>query len=211
MRSRTIPPTTLLLALALVAGGACSTKETPATDTAAPVASPDTTARVDSAAMATGAVAHGGWTDGQILAYAAAASRAEIAEGKLAAAKATNAGVKAFARQMQSEHQTMLKDGESFAASHNITPDTTKDEVRDLAKGAQDQVKDLTDKAAGADWDKKFLDNQIEDHKSVLDKLQDAAKNTTNADLQAQLTKATGKVQEHLTKAQALKEKYPGG
>ena len=207
MRSRTTHPTTLLLALALAAGGAFSTKETPATDTAAPVTAPDTTAaRVDSAA-----VAHGGWTDAQILAYAAAASRAEIAEGKLAASKATNAGVKSFARQMSTDHQAMLADGESFAKSHDITPDTTKDDVTGLMKSAQDQLKDLTDKAAGADWDKKYLDNQIEDHKSVLDKLQDAAKNTTNADLQALLTKATGKVQEHLTKAQALKEKYPGG
>jgi len=41
----------------------------------------------------------------------------------------------------------------------------------------------------------------------VLDKLQDAAKNTNDADLRGGLEKATGKVQEHLTKAQDLKTK----
>jgi putative membrane protein len=207
MRSRRLHLTPLLLATALVAAGGCSTKEK-AADT---VAVADTTHHDSAAAAMAPAPAPGGWTDGAILAYAGAASRAEIAEGKLAATKARNAEVKAFAKQMQADHEAMLKEGESFAGSHNITADTTKDDVRDLSKSAQDQLKDLTDKAAGADWDKKYLDNQIDDHKAVLGKLQDAAKATTNADLQALLTKATGKVQEHLTKAQALKDKYPPG
>ena len=213
MRSHPLHRTPLLLAALLAAAGACSTKEKAASDTAAPVTAADTTHHDTTAgAMAPApAAAPGGWTDGAILAYAAAASRAEVAEGKLAATKAKNAGVKSLARQMESEHEAMLKDGDSFAKSHNITPDTTKDDVRDLTKSGQDQLKDLTDKAAGADWDKKYLDNQIDDHKAVLGKLQDAAKATTNADLQALLTKASGKVQEHLTKAQALKEKYPAG
>jgi hypothetical protein len=44
----------------------------------------------------------------------------------------------------------------------------------------------------------------IDDHQKVLDKLQDAAKNTTNADLR-RARKATGEVQQHLTKAQDIK------
>lgn len=211
MRSRTLHQPPLLLALA-VAAAACSTKEkAAANDTAAPVTSADTAAARRDSAAAAAAPAPGGWTDGAILAYAAAASRAEVAEGKLAAGKATNKDVKAFARQMETDHAAMLKDGESFAKAHNITPDTTKDDVTGLVKSEADQLKDMTGKKAGADWDKDYLDDQIDDHKSVLGKLQDAAKATANADLQAMLTKATGKVQEHLTKAQALKDKYPGG
>jgi predicted outer membrane protein len=73
-------------------------------------------------------------------------------------------------------------------------------------KDASDEVKDLTDKPAGADWDKKFIDNEIDDHKDLLDKLQDAAKNTSNTELRGAIEKATGQVQEHLTKAQSIKE-----
>ena len=40
----------------------------------------------------------------------------------------------------------------------------------------------------------------------MLDKLQDAAKNTNSAELRAAIEKASGKVQEHLTKAQSIKE-----
>jgi predicted outer membrane protein len=76
-------------------------------------------------------------------------------------------------------------------------------------KDGQESLKEMTEKAAGADWDKAYLDHQIEEHEKVLGKLQDAAKGTVNTDLRAMLVKGTGKVQEHLTKAKALKEKYP--
>jgi putative membrane protein len=150
-----------------------------------------------------------GWTDGHILAYAAAANTGEIAEGKAAQTKARDAGVKAFARQMVTDHGAMLTEGMAFSKKHNVVPDTAQDDVRDLTKEGRDHLKELGDKAAGADWDKAFLDGEIDGHQKVLDKLQDAAKNTTNVDLRAMLVKASGKVQEHLTKARALKEKYP--
>jgi putative membrane protein len=199
-----------LTALA-VAIGACAKKDAATGDT---MAMRDSAApRRDSSMVgmqhdSTGAQTNG-WTDGHILAYAAAANNGEIAEGKAAEAKARNAGVKAFARQMVADHQAMLAEGTAFSKKHNVAPDTAQDDVRGLMNDSRDHVKELGGKAAGADWDKSFLDGEIDGHQKVLDKLQDAAKNTTNADLRAMLVKASGKVQEHLTKARALKEKYP--
>jgi putative membrane protein len=201
----------IVLAALAVTIGACAKKD---------AATGDTTAVRDSAGPrrdssmvgmrhdSTGAQTNG-WTDGHILAYAAAANTGEIAEGKAAQAKARDAGVKAFARQMATDHQAMLAEGTAFAKKHNVVPDTAQDDVRGLMNDSRDHLKDLGGKAAGADWDKAFLDDEIDGHQKVLDKLQDAAKNTTNVDLQAMLVKASGKVQEHLTKARALKEKYP--
>jgi putative membrane protein len=200
-----------LAALALTIG-ACAKKDAATGDT---LAMRDSAGVHRDSAMATmqhdstGAQTNG-WTEGHILAFAAAANNGEIAEGKAAQTKARDAGVKALARQMVADHQAMLAEGTAFAKKHNITPDTAQGDVRDLANGSRDHLKDMGDKAAGADWDKAFLDDEIDGHQKVLDKLQDAAKNTTNADLRAMLVKATGKVQEHLTKARALKEKYPG-
>ena len=207
---RTMHP--IALTALVLSIGACAKKD---------AATGDTLAARDSAGMrrdsskvgmqhdSTGAHTNG-WTDGHILAFAAAASSGEIAEGKAAQAKARDAGVKAFARQMVTDHQAMLAEGTAFGKKHNVAPDTAQDDVRDLANGSRDHLKDLNGKAAGADWDKAYLDDEIDGHQKVLDKLQDAAKNTTNADLRAMLVKATGKVQEHLTKARALKEKYHG-
>jgi putative membrane protein len=157
-----------------------------------------------------GAGATGGrWSNAQVLGYAAAANNDEIAEGKLAQTKATNAEVKAFARQLVTDHQAMLREGQTFAKQHNVTPDTATGDAAEMAKDARDELKEMTEKAKGADWDKDFLDEQIDEHKEVLEHLQNAAKNTNDPALQQMLTKASGKVQEHLTKAQALKDKYP--
>jgi len=186
---------------------ACKPKENAATDTSTAAGAVATgsdsanRARTDSAAAS-----NNGWTDGQILAFAVVANKGEIAEAKLATTKATNAKVKAFARQMLTDHTAMLNEGTTFAKKNNITPDSTKNDVVDLQKDAIDEMKDLETKAKGADWDKEFVDKEIDGHKKVLDKLQSAQNATTNQQLKDMLTKATAKVQEHLTKAQALKD-----
>ena len=200
--------------LALLALGACKTREGNTADTTAARtdtavarvgAATDTAARrVDSAA---GSLAkRGGWTAASVLGFARAASNGEVREGELAERKAMTPAVKAFARQMVADHRTLLSDGKALATKLKVTPDTADDDVRDVTKHASDDIKDLTDKKAGLDWDEAYIDNQIKDHKDVLDKLQDASKNTTDPDLRAALEKATGKVQEHLTKAQDIKD-----
>jgi putative membrane protein len=146
------------------------------------------------------------WTDAQILAFASAANKGEIAEGKLAETKATNPKVKAFARQLVTDHTSMLSEGNSFAKKNNITPDSTKSDVQDLEKNAQSDMQDLQSKAKGNDWDKDFVDKEIDGHKQVLQKLQDMQNATSNAQLKEMLTKAQQKVQSHLDKAQALKD-----
>jgi putative membrane protein len=167
-----------------------------ATDTAA--------RRVDSAA---GSLAkRGGWTTASTIGFATAAGAGEVREAELAARKATTPAVKAFARQVAADHRTMGTQLKALATKLNVTADTADDDVRDVVKKANDDIKDLTDKKAGIDWDEQYIDNQINDHKDVLDKLQDEAKTTTDPDLRAALEKATGKVQEHLTKAQDLKD-----
>ena len=98
-------------------------------------------------------------------------------------------------------------DVKSLATAQSITPDTTMDDVKDLMGHSRDELKDLTDKAKGADWDKDFIGKMVDDHQKVLDRLTDAAKNTADTTLVKALTEASGKVQEHLTKAQELQAK----
>ena len=201
--------------LAALASGAmlaaCSKgKESATTDTASAagaVAANDTANRAvgDSSNPANASNA-GQWSPPNVLAFATAANNAEIAEGGLAERKATNPAVKAFARQMVTDHRAMLQEGKSFASKQNITPDTTAQVATDLRNTVKDQMTDLTQKKAGKDWDSDYIDKQIDAHKDVLSKLQDAEKSTTDPQLKAMLTKAIGKVQEHLTKAQDIKD-----
>jgi putative membrane protein len=146
------------------------------------------------------------WTDGQIIAFASAANRGEIAEGKLAEQKATSSAVKAFARQMVTDHTAMQKQGSDLAKKLSITLDTTKSDVTDLEKKGNDDLNDLRSKPAGHDWDSDYVNKQVDDHQHVLDELTDAAKATQNSELRAMLEQATGTVQKHLTRAKALKD-----
>jgi putative membrane protein len=183
--------------------GACQKKgDVAATDTtAAPAATADTTASAGTVAPSSNS-----WTDAQILAFASAANAGEIQEGTIAEQKATNPAVKSFARLMVSDHKKMLADGKALATKLAITPDSSKSDVTDLTKGVNDDVKDLNDKTAGKDWDQDYIGKQVDAHQKVLDKLQDASKSAQNPELKDALTKSIGKVQEHLTKAQNLKD-----
>ena len=207
--------TTALIAFSVASASlaACKGKEYAAdtaaarTDSAAGRVDSATRANADSMARSDSMknTARSGWTEPNILGYAWAASNGEIKLGQLAETKATNAKVKAFAREMVTDHRAMLADGKTMATKLKATPDTVADNAHDIMGHGRDELKDLTDKAAGADWDKDYIDKMIDDHQKVLDKLQDASKNTTNAELRASLEKATGKVQQHLTKAQDIK------
>jgi putative membrane protein len=201
--------TKLTLALCVGALGACS-KADRAADTAA--ARTDSAAgRVDSTttAMANDSANHskmgGAWTNDHIFGYAHNADNGEIALGKLASTKATNSQVKAYGAEMVKDHQAMMKETHALMAKLNASPDSTWDDAKDLANDGQEKLKELTDKAKGADWDKNYIESQVDMHQRVLDKLQDAVKNNTDTTLTAGLSKATAKVQEHLTKAQSIK------
>ena len=200
--------TKLSLALCVVALGACS-KADRAADTAA--ARTDSAAgRVDSATTAMAndsnhATTSSAWTNDHIFGYVHNANNGEIALGKLASTKATNSVVKSFGSQMVKDHQAMMKDAHALMGKVNAMADSTWDDAKDLAGDGTEKLKELTDKAKGADWDKNYIESQVDMHQRVLDKLQDAVKNNADTTVTGALTKATAKVQEHLTKAQSIK------
>ncbi len=189
--------------------GACQKKGDVAVNdtTAAPAMAnrTDTTAS-GGAVSSTNAGAKNDWTDAQIVAFASAASAGEVSEGQMAEHKATNPAVKSFARQMVTDHTKMLADTRAIEKKLMITPDSSKSDVKDLMKNGQDDIKDLTNKKAGKDWDEAYISKQIDDHQKVLDKLNDAQQSAKSADLKTALTQSIAKVQEHLNKAKSIKD-----
>ena len=182
--------------------GACAKKgDVAVSDTTAAPAMTDTTASA-------GAVASpkNDWTDAQILAFASTANSGEIQEGKLAQHKAMNPSVKKYAAMMIADHSKMQADGKALGAKLAISPDTSKSDVTDLAKDAEKDIKDLTDKKAGKDWDEDYMKKQIDTHQKVLDKLNDAAKSAKSADLKNALNESIATVGGHLTQAKAIKD-----
>ena len=202
--------TKLSLALLCVgAVGACSKADRTADTVAARTDS--AAGRVDSAASAMAmdsanrANAATSWTNDHIFGFAHNANAGEIALGKLASTKATNAKVKSYGSQMVKDHQAMMSETHALMAKVNATPDSTWDDAKDIAGDDAEKLKELTEKSKGADWDKNYIESQVDIHQRVLDKLTDAAKSSTDTTITNALIKTTAKVQSHLTEAQSIK------
>jgi len=200
------------LSLALLCAGAVSacskadrTADTVAARTDSAAGRVDSSANAMASDSANRANASSSWTNDHIFGFAHNANNGEIALGKLASTKATNSQVKAFGSQMVKDHQAMMKDAHALMGKVNATADSTWDDAKDLAGDGAEKLKELTDKEKGADWDKNYIESQVDMHQRVLDKLTDAAKSSTDTSITNALTSTTAKVQAHLTKAQSIK------
>ncbi|MDB4917666.1 MAG: hypothetical protein JWM95_5310 [Gemmatimonadetes bacterium] len=203
--TRTMPALGAALLLAGVIT-ACKSKDEGAAASAVAdsAATKNAMASADKAATPVAAPA---WSNAATISYAHAANNGEIMLGKLAEKKATSADVKGFAKMMVTDHTAMMNETKALAKKTNTMTDSTIADVADLMKHGHDELTDLTAKAAGADWDKNYMDKAVSDHKDVLDHLQNAAKGTTDADISTALTGAIAKVQAHLTAAQDIRTK----
>jgi putative membrane protein len=193
--------TRLTSALAVGAFGilaACSPKKDQTTDTLA------TTPPATATTPTTGDVANG-WTDANVVDVLTVANQGEVDYSQVGAQKATNASVKQFAQLMVKDHTTMLDAVKDLASKLNVTP-AANDKVNDLQKENQKDITDLNAKT-GKDFDKEFMEEQVDMHQETLDLLNDLDGRTTNADLKTAIAEAKPKVQAHLDQAKAIKDK----
>jgi len=191
--------TRLTSALAMGAFGflaACSPKNDAATDTLA--TTPPATA-------ATPAVTDAGWTDANVVDVLTVANQGEVDYSQIGVDKATNPAVKQYAQQMVKDHGAMVDAVKGLATRLNVTP-ASNDKAGDLKEENTKDINDLNGKT-GKDFDKEFMDEQVDMHQETLDLLSDLDGRTTNADLKAAIAEAKPKVQAHLDQAKALKDK----
>jgi putative membrane protein len=180
---------------------ACSPRKEQTTDTLA--TTPPATAATPTATP--GGVASG-WTDANVVDVITVANQGEIDYSQLGVEKATNSSVKQFAQLMVKDHGTMLDAVKNLASKLNVTP-APNDKVSDLQKENQKDITDLNGKTVGKDFDKEFMEEQVDMHQETLDLLTDLDSRTTNADLKAAIAEAKPKVQAHLDQAKAIKDK----
>ena len=180
---------------------ACSPRKDQTTDTLA--TTPPAAATTPAAGETTSTSA---WTDANVVDVITVANQGEIDYSQLGVEKATNPSVKQFAQMMVKDHGTMLDGVKSLSSKLNLTP-APNDKVNDLQKESQKDISDLNGKTVGKDFDKEFMEEQVDMHQETLDLLNDLDSRTTNADLKAAIAEAKPKVQAHLDQAKAIKDK----
>ena len=178
---------------------ACSPKNDQTADTLA------TTPPATAATPATGDVANT-WTDANVVDVLTVANQGEVDYSQVGVDKATNPSVKQFAQMMVKDHGDMLTSVKNLSTKLNVTP-AANDKVNDLQKENQKDIADLNGKTVGKDFDKEFMEEQVDMHQETLDLLNDLDSKTTNTDLKAAIAEARPKVQAHLDQAKSIKDK----
>lgn len=129
--------------------------------------------------------------DTAFAAKAAVGGMAEVALGKMAAAKSNDSKIRDFGNMMVTDHGKANNELMSIAKAKNIILPATLD--------AEHQAKsDSLSKLSGKDFDKAYVAAMIEGHKKTLALMQSEAANGKDADLKAFAAKTAPVVQTHL-------------
>jgi len=106
---------------------------------------------------------------------------------------------------MMRDHHALRKAGQDLAKKLNLTPAPPANDT--LPAAAQRSYDSMNSMAAGADWDKAYINGEVAVHQSVLALLQAAQGAATDTSLKALITKATPTIEAHLKKAQDIQGK----
>lgn len=195
-----------MLAVATLAVAACGKKDNNGVDT---TATSSTTSSTDTSAMSassTGATtANGNMSDANIFALLDEANTADSSAGAIAATKGTSSQVRDFAKRMERDHHQMRVQGQALAKKLNVTPSAPSDDP--VQSMASSETNTLNSTAKGKDFDKAYIDAEVDAHKAVLDLATKAAGQTQTAELKNLIQKAAPVVQAHLTLAESIQKK----
>jgi len=187
-------------AVALVAACKGKNESYGSVDTAKPAAT-DTTARAAAPAPAPA------MTDANIVAILDAANESDSAFGAMAVKKGKSADVKRFARLMMAEHHMLRAQGQQLAKKLNVTPAPPAN--FDLPDKQHAAMTDLETKS-GADFDKAYIDHEVEYHQGLKQTATQALGAAQNPELKDLIQRAAPIVQKHLDEATKIQAKLSG-
>jgi putative membrane protein len=118
---------------------------------------------------ATAIAQSGAPNDAQIAGIVVAANTVDINAGKLAESQSNNKDVKAFAKQMITDHTGVNKQATALVKKLNVTPEES-DTSKSLKKNGAATVSKLKG-MKGKDFDKAYIDNEVTYHQIVIDAL----------------------------------------
>ena len=186
---------------ACLALAACGKENKEPVDTVTTAAS---TPRTDTGAAANPANAP--MTDASIMGAIGMANAEEIGDGSLADTMATNANVKAFARDMVRDHRAMQGDADKLGTQKNVTPTPPPNNDAERQR-AEREMQELRGAAKGAAFDQAYITQQVANHQATLDKLRQFETQAQDSELKTLIRNAIPKVQQHLQRAQDIQGK----
>ena len=126
--------------------------------------------------------------------------QAEVNLGKLAAERASNAEVKAFAQMMVRDHQMAGDELKQAATATNVQVNPPAEPDGDH-KDAQEELAKLS----GPEFDRKYMNKMVDEHEEAVSEVEKKA-DSENAQVRQWATKTLPKLREHLAQAKQIKE-----
>ena len=105
--------------------------------------------------------------DAQIASIVVTANQVDIDAGKLAETKGSNAQVKAFGKQMVTDHSGVNKQAVALVTKLKVTPEDNATS-KSLKSGGDENLAKLK-KLSGAAFDKAYIDHEVAYHEQVLE------------------------------------------
>ena len=141
--------------------------------------------------------------DAQIAHIVVTANQVDIDAGKLAESKGANKDVKAFGKQMVTDHTGVNKQATALATKLKVKPEDNPTS-QSIKKGGAENVANLKG-LKGAAFDKAYIDHEIAYHQQVLDAIDKTlVPNAKNAELKDLIVKVRPAFVAHLDHAKKL-------
>ena len=141
--------------------------------------------------------------DAQIAHIVVTANQVDIDAGKLAEKQAASADVKAFGKQMVTDHSGVNKQATALVQKLHVKPEDNPTS-QSLKSGGDANVKKLKT-LKGKEFDKAYVDQEVTYHQQVLDAIDKTlAPNAKNAELKALIDKVRPAIAAHLEHAKHI-------
>jgi putative membrane protein len=141
--------------------------------------------------------------DAQIAHIVVTANQVDIDAGKLAESKGASADVKAFGKQMVTDHTAVNQQAVALATKLKVTPEDNATS-QSLKSGGAENVKNLSG-LSGAAFDKAYIAHEIAYHEAVLDAIDKTlVPNAKNEELKALIVKVRPAFVGHLEHAKKI-------
>jgi putative membrane protein len=140
-------------------------------------------------------------TDATFINTVGAGGIAEVKFGERAQTQATRTNVRAFAAQMVTDHTTAGNDLSVLAQQKQMTPPSDMDLNH---KTKYDQLSNIS----GSEFDRVYIQGQVDDHTAVVNAFQNEISSGTDADVKAFAQKYLPTIQHHLEMARVLQAQF---
>ena len=155
--------------------------------------------------LAQGAPAAGP-TDAQIASIVVTANQVDIDAGKLAEARGHGKDVRAFGKQMVTDHSGVNRQAVALVTKLKVTPEDNPTS-QSLKAGGEENLKKLKG-LKGAAFDKAYVEHEVAYHEQVLDAIDKVLiPNAKNEELKALLVKVRPAFVAHLEHAKMIQAK----